>query len=170
VRCLYEPRTPLYPNQHIEAGSAPVTFEVVETPPIARQRRILRLTQQIKNGVNVPQAARLLGFTGNPDAIPPLLEVLALPDDRTHVAGVEALLYLDHTRVKDALMEFLRQRGPRERMVHLLVVSLKAPPQEVIPLLLLWLDNGDEGIRSAIMWRGKVRGTAIAGEPCSGAL
>src|SRR5262249_35503480 len=63
--------------------------------------------------------------------------------------AAQALLYLDSDKVKKSLLESLKKRGPRDRMVHLLLGPLHTKPEEITPLLLGWLEEEDGEIRSA---------------------
>ncbi len=160
VRCLYQPFFSSNPGQNFKTISSIVAFEVAETPPLMVQQRIQELTQKLKAGQEVALTARLLGFTGDDAAIAPLLEVLGQKEDHAQVAAAEALLYLNHDSVRTALLTLLEKHEPNARLVHLLLVPLQAPPEQVIPLLMPWLENGDTDARY-----GAVEGLSLANFP-----
>jgi HEAT repeat protein len=58
-------------------------------------------------------------------------------------------LYLDRRSVRASLVEALRQRGPRERMIDFLVVELRTPNALTRPWLLLALRSGERDSRAA---------------------
>jgi RNA polymerase sigma factor (sigma-70 family) len=155
---------PVGGNRDVRAESQAVSFEVLDTPPADVRDRVSRLTRELREGANGGRIAPLLGFTGQPEAIGPLIDLLYADADPIAVAAADALLYLDRDRVKNALLESLKIRGPRERLVELLSNPLKARPEEVTPVLVSWLEdkNGDarvaavEGLR--LFNRGKDAG------------
>jgi hypothetical protein len=129
--------------------SAPVSFEIVATPPAARKDRVSRLVEQLRGGQDSHPVARLLGFTGQLEAIAPLVELLRdEEDDGVQVAAAEALRYLDRGRQKEALIESLGKHSPRSRLVYHFAM-LRPTPEEMASLLLPWLSNSDERVRDA---------------------
>lgn len=148
VRCVYSPHRG---TSALKTESAWVLFEVRQTPASALRARVEALAQQIDGGKDLNTVARLLGFTGDVAAIPPLIRILQTGDDQTQVAAIEALCYLDQAAVKPALIDSLKKEGPRERSVHFMAVTLRTPPLEMIPLLLPWLKSEDADRRQAVL-------------------
>jgi RNA polymerase sigma factor (sigma-70 family) len=136
-------------QRDVRAESQAVSFEVADTPPADVRARVSRLTRELREGTNVGRIAPLLGFTGQPEAIGPLTDLLYADADTTAVAAADALLNLDRDRVKNALLEALKVRGPRERLVDLLSHPLKARPEEVTPALVSWLEDKNGDARAA---------------------
>jgi hypothetical protein len=103
------------------------------------------------SGINAKSSrlAPLLGFTGHARAAGPLIGLLYADTGGAQVAAAQALLYLDKGTVKKSLLDSLRTRGPRDRMIHLLVVPLQAKADEVTPLLVRWLEDKDGAARYA---------------------
>ncbi len=64
---------------------------------------------------------------------------------------MQALLYLDHEEVTRALLEAVETRGPRDRMMHLLITRLRADVEQVALLLQDWLADPNEKARFAAM-------------------
>jgi HEAT repeat protein len=146
VQGVFQPRSR---GQDIKAESPSVPFQIVDTPPASLERRVARLAQALRDGGDARRIAPLLGFTGHTAALAPLIDTLYRKDDHAQVAAFQALLYLDHASVKAALLESLKARGPRDRMIHLLAVRLQAKPEEVTPFLLKWLEDEDGDTRYA---------------------
>jgi HEAT repeat protein len=121
------------------------------------EARVARLTREFRDGAGARRIAPLLGFTGHPAAVAPLIDMLYLKNDGDQVAAAQALLYLDWADVRKALTESLKARGPRDRLTHLLIVRLRAEPGEVVRSLLKWLDDRDGDTRYAA-----VEGLALA--------
>ncbi len=146
VRGTFAPR---YRGQDVRAESQELPFEIVETPPAQLQKRISDLTRDVNLRADPRRLARLLGFTGDPSALALLVEMLYAAEDNARTAAVDALLYFDPATVRQSLLESLRTRGPRDRMVHFLVVWLRADKTQVTPLLLRWLADQDADTRAA---------------------
>jgi RNA polymerase sigma factor (sigma-70 family) len=136
-------------KRDVRAESQAASFEVLDTPPADLRERVSRLTRELREGANGDRIAPLLGFTGQPEAIQPLTDLLYADADPTAVAAADALLSLDRNRVKNALLESLKIRGPRERLVELLSNPLKAKPEEVTPVLVSWLEDKNGDARAA---------------------
>ena len=90
----------------------------------------------------------MLGFTGDVAAIPPLVDLLYRKDDGVQVAALDALLYLDRGAVEESLLDALKQRGARERMVHFLVVNITTPNALIRPVLIQGLRSADSDART----------------------
>ncbi len=146
VHGIFAPR---YQGQDLRAESGDLPFEIVATPPAHLQKRISDLAGDVNLRADARRLARLLGFTGDPSALALLVEMLYAADYNARAAAVDALLYFDPATVRQSLLESLRTRGPRDRMVHFLVVSLRAEKTEVTPLLLRWLADQDADTRAA---------------------
>jgi len=140
---------PGYPNGDVRVESGVVSFEIVDTPLKNLQKRISDLLEGVDLRADGPKVAPLLGFTGHASALPALIDILYAESDGAQAAAVDALLYLDRERVRDSLIKSLQARGPRDRMVHVLVVTLRADETEVRPALLRWLSAGSGTIRAA---------------------
>jgi RNA polymerase sigma factor (sigma-70 family) len=135
-----------------QAESPRETFRIVETPAAKVEERVARLVKELKDGGDAQRIAPLLGFTGSPKALGPLLDLLHAEADGVQVRAAEALLYLDRAGIRRALLDSLKRRGPSSRLVHLLVVPLEAKPDEVIPLLLPWLEDRDGQARDSAVY------------------
>lgn len=146
VRGIFAPR---YQGQELRAESRNVPFEIVETPPEHLQKRISDLAREIDLRADARRVARFLGFTGDRSALVLLVDMLYAADSNARTAAVDALLYFDRAAVRRSLLESLRTRGPRDRMVHFLVVSLQAERTRVTPLLLRWLADRNGDTRAA---------------------
>jgi hypothetical protein len=129
--------------------SASESFRIIETPQARVDERVSRLVKELKEGADAQRIAPLLGFTGSPKAIAPLLDLLHTGADGIQASAAQGLLYLDPDSVRKAILNSLKKRGPSSRLVHLLVVTLQAKPAEVIPLLLPWLEDKDGNTRCA---------------------
>jgi hypothetical protein len=149
VKGIFQPRGE---GQKPPVESAEVTFRVVATPPANLEKRITRLAEELRAGGDARRLAPLLGFTGHGGAAGPLIDLLYAEKDGVQVDAAQALLYLDRDTVKKSLLEALRARGPRDRMVHLLVVPLQAKPEDVTPLLVRWLEDKDGAARHAAVY------------------
>jgi hypothetical protein len=128
------------------AESPAVSFRIAETAPADVQKRVERLTKELRDKADANRIAALLGFTGHPAAIAPLIDLLYA--NAAH-AAYDALLYLDQEKVTGALVEALRKRGPRLSLVHLLVVTLRVDGEEIVSLLADWLGDPDAQTRYA---------------------
>jgi hypothetical protein len=135
----------------VSLQSNDVAFEVTTTSPAATLDRVSRLVEQLRRGEDTPFVARLLGFTGQPEAIAPLVGLLSSASKHDEVAAAEALRYLDRGMQKDAIVESIRTHPPRDRLVYHFVVVLEATPEEVTSSLLPWLSNMDERVRAAVV-------------------
>jgi hypothetical protein len=149
VKGIFQPRGE---DQKAQAESAEVTFQIVATPPANLEKRVARLAEELRGGGDARRLAPLLGFTGHAGAVAPLIDLLYAKADGAQVAAAQALLYLDRDTVKKSLLDSLRTRGPRDRMVHLLVVPLQAKAEEVTPLLAGRLDDQDGATRHAAVY------------------
>jgi hypothetical protein len=152
---------PLKPGRYVVSGrfaaelvrrglvveSNAIAIVVVPTPPARMRQRIAELIDRA--GSDPAGAATFLGFTGHAAAIPPVVDLLYFKDDRVAAAAVDALLYFDPGAVRALLLEALSRRGPRDRMIHFLVVRLKAPPAAVQPNLIDALVSTDGEVRAA---------------------
>jgi HEAT repeat protein/Armadillo/beta-catenin-like repeat-containing protein len=143
VSGAFEPRL----QSGIHARSNRVVFRILQTSPDTLRQRLSELTRQI--AADPRPTATLLGFTGDAAAIPPLVDLLYHQDDGVQVAAADALLYFDRRSVRASLVEALRQRGPRERMIDFLVVELRTPNALTRPWLLLALRSGERDSRAA---------------------
>jgi hypothetical protein len=107
-----------YP-QRVRAESNTAVISIRPTPP---ERVRDRINELIRNVATDPRrVAPYLGFTGDVAAIPPLVDLLYQKDDGVQVSALDALLYLDRGHVEESLLDALRRRGPRERMIHFLI-------------------------------------------------
>jgi hypothetical protein len=149
VKGIFQPRGE---GPKPQAESAGVTFRIVATPPARLEKRVARLAEALRGGGDARRLAPLLGFTGHAGAAGPLIDLLYAEADGSQVAAAQALLYLDKDTVKKSLLDSLRTRGPRDRMIHLLVVPLRAKAEEVTPLLVRRLDDKDGATRNAAVY------------------
>jgi hypothetical protein len=149
VKGTFEPRGK---GQKVHAESVAVIFRIVATPPANLERRVARLAKELRAGGDACHLAPLLGFTGHAGAAGPLMDLLYADADAAQVAAAQALLYLDKDTVKKSLLDSLRTRGPRQRMIHLLVVPLQAKAEEVTPLFVRWLEDKEEATRYAAVY------------------
>jgi hypothetical protein len=134
-----------YPQSGVHADSNSIVIRIEPTPTESIRRRVDRL---LRNVAADPQhVAPYLGFTGDRAAIPPLVDLLYHKDDGVQVSALDALLYLDRGAVEGALLDALRDRGPREGMVHFLVVNLATPNALIRPLLIQGLRSADGNAR-----------------------
>jgi hypothetical protein len=115
------------------------------------------LAEELRGGGDAGRLAPLLGFTGYAGAAGPLIDVLYTGQDGAQVAAAQALLYLDKDTVKKSLLNSLKTRGPRDRMIHLLIVPLQAKAEEVTALLVQWLEDNEGATR-----HGAVYGLALS--------
>jgi hypothetical protein len=139
-------------GQKSQAKSADVTFRIVATPPANLEKRVARLAEELRGKGDAGRLAPLLGFTGYAAAAGPLIDVLYAERDGAQVAAAQALLYLDKDTVKKSLLNSLKTRGPRDRMIHLLIVPLQAKAEEVTPLLVRWLEDKEGATRHAAVY------------------
>jgi HEAT repeat protein len=146
VKATFRDRT-IPPCSSAEAPALP--FQVVPTLPDTVRERVQELRHWVAEGDDGAAVARFLGFTGHPDAIPPLVDLLYGADENTQITAGEGLLYLDRGAAQTTMLQALRERGPRSRMVHLLVVDLQPPGPEVRALLRPWLSDRSPEIRAA---------------------
>lgn len=145
------------PRGEGQAESPAKAFRIVETPAARLEDRVSRLVKQLQGGADSIRVAPLLGFTGSTKALEPLLNLLYSEADGVQVSAAQALLYLNRDSIRKGLLDSLKSRGPRSRLVYLIVVTLQAKPAEVIPLLLPWLEDRDGQTRCAA-----VEGLALA--------
>lgn len=149
VKGTFQPRGV---GQKAQAGSAAVTFQIVATPPVTLEKRVARLAEELRAGGDARRLSPLLGFTGSSTATGPLIDVLYVKAEGAQVAAAQALLYLDKDTVKKSLFEALSKRGPRDRMIYLLVVPLQVKAEEVTPLLVRWLEDKCGATRYAAVY------------------
>jgi HEAT repeat protein len=135
-----------YPQPGLDAESNRVVISIQPTSPDRLRQRVSDLTRDLE--VDVRRGAAFLGFTGDVAAIPPLIDLLYRKDDGVQVAAVDALLYLDRGTVEGSLLDALKQRGARERMVHLLVVNIATPNALMRPALIQSLRSADSDART----------------------
>jgi hypothetical protein len=134
-----------YPRGGLHAESSSIVIIIQPTPP---ERVRDRLNNLIRNVSADPRhVAPYLGFTGDVAAIRPLVDLLYRNDDGVQVSALDALLYLDRGAVEESLLNALRDRGPRERMIHFLVVNLATPNALIRPLLIQALRSADGDAR-----------------------
>jgi HEAT repeat protein len=155
LKGILEPR---HSSQTFREESAPVVFEILPTPDDSLRARVANLAQN--SGRNARTTAALLGFTGHPDAVAPLIDMLYSTDDGVAVGGYDALLYFRAGDVRPRLLDALRERGPRARLVHLLTVPLQASASEVNPILTTALTHTDSVVRDAT-----IEGLRLANRP-----
>jgi len=134
-----------YPQPGLDAGSNRVVISIQPTSPDRLRQRVSELVRDLE--VDVRRGAAFLGFTGDVAAIPPLVDLLYRKDD-VQVAALDALLYLDRGAVEESLLDALKQRGARERMVHFLVVNIATPNALIRPLLVQALRSADGDARA----------------------
>jgi hypothetical protein len=159
VHGTFAPRP--YQNQDpIRAESDSISFEIVPTPATQLQERVSKLVRGIDLEADARRVAPLLGFTGDSSALPPLIDMLYAEDDHARSAAADALLYFDRQVVKEYLLTSLRTRGPRDRMVHLLIVTLRVERADVTRVLVRWLADPDPEARVAA-----VEGLRLANQP-----
>jgi len=139
-------------GQKSQAKSADVTFRIVATPPANLEKRVARLAEELRAGGDASRLAPLLGLTGHAGAATPLIDLLYAEAEPAQVAAAQALLYLDKDTVKKSLLDSLRTRGPRDRMIYHLVVPLQAKPEVVTPLLVRWLEDKEGATRHAAVY------------------
>jgi hypothetical protein len=134
-----------YPQPGLDAESNRVVISIQPTSPDRLRQRVSDLIRDLE--VDARRGAAFLGFTGSVAAIPPLVDLLYRKDDGLQVAALDALLYLDRGTVEQSLLDALKQRGARERMVHFLVVNLATPNALIRPLLVQALRSADGDAR-----------------------
>ena len=134
-----------YPQSGVHAESNRIAISIEPTPAESIRRRVDSLLENI--AVDPRHVAPYLGFTGDIAAIPPLVDLLYHKDDGVQASALDALLYLDRAAVEGALLDALRTRGPRERMVQFLGVTLTTQNAVIRPLLIQGLRSGDGDAR-----------------------
>lgn len=130
-----------YPQSGVHAESNSVVISIEPTPSESIHRRVNSLLRNV--AADPRHVAPYLGFTGDKAAIPPLVDLLYHKDDGVQASALDALLYLDRGAVEGPLLDALRDRGPRERMVHFLVLNLATPNVVIRPLLIQALRSAD---------------------------
>jgi hypothetical protein len=135
-----------YPQPGLDAGSNRVVISIQPTSPDRLRQRVSGLVRDLE--VDVRRGAAFLGFTGDVAAISPLVDLLYRKDDGLQVAALDALLYLDRGTVEESLLDALKQRGARERMVQFLVVNIATPNASIRPLLVQALRSADGDARA----------------------
>jgi hypothetical protein len=136
-----------HPNPGLHADAASLSFEIVDTPRSRVRQRVAELVRDV-NG-DPRRVAPLLGFTGDTTAIAPLVDLLYRQDDGVQASAVDALLFLDRAEVTNALLDALKGRGARYRLVEFLVLTLQAPAAEMRPSLLRSLADSNPDARAA---------------------
>jgi HEAT repeat protein len=131
------------------AESARLSFEVAATPPTTLRARVDGLLDELRRGTATRPVVPLLAYTGHSAAIPELVDRLYVPNDGINARVANWLVLFDHEEVLRALRQALKDRGPRSRMISLLVVGLQSRPEDVVPLLLQWLSSPHDGARLA---------------------
>jgi len=134
-----------YPQGGLHAESNSVVISIQPTPTESIGQRVNGLVRNV--AADPRHVAPYLGFTGEAAAIPPLIDLLYHKEDGVQVSALDALLYPDRRAVEESLLDALRRRGPRERMVHFLVVNLAIPNVLIRPLLVQALRSADEAAR-----------------------
>lgn len=147
-----------FPQPGLHAESNTVSIRIAATPASRIRERVADLIRQIDGDAR--RIAPLLGFTGDPAAIPPLVDLLYRKDDGVQAAAVDAMLYFDRRTVDQALLTALKDRGPRGRMVYFLTPVLRVPDAETRRFLLKALGDRDADARAAA-----VEGLAISNRP-----
>jgi hypothetical protein len=130
-----------------ETEGLPFTIEA--TSPDALRKRVDALLEELRGGAVTRAVIPLLAYTGHSAAIPALVERLYVQDDAIEARVAHWLVLFDHEEVVRALRQALKERGPRYRMVYLLMVTLQSRPEDVVPLLLPWLSSPHDGTRLA---------------------
>jgi RNA polymerase sigma factor (sigma-70 family) len=148
VHALFQPGSS-DDKRDLRAQSPEATFRIAVTPAADVQARVTRLSKELQAGGDVRRIAPLLGFTGRAEAVAPLIELFYSQPDLVQPEAVQALLYLDRDLVKQALLESIKARGPRFRMLAMFDRILRVKPEEFIPLLTPWLDDKDGEARYA---------------------
>jgi hypothetical protein len=150
---------PAFARPGPRARSPILSFEIVPTESATLERRIADLVARADLPGEASRIAPLLGFTGHPAAIAPLIDLLYVADDEGCMAAADALLYLDRDQVHNALVAAIRTRGPRFRMVGALVARIG--PFEGLRLALIdSLAHGDAEARL-----GALEGLRLANRP-----
>jgi hypothetical protein len=152
---------PLEPGRYVVrgvfAGSFPQvgaesierTFDIVATSPAQRRTRVAQLAGELERGADPNRVAPLLGFTGDPSARAPLIDLLYASDDGVRASAADALLFLDHEQVVRSLLDAIRTRGPHNRLLDFLSGSPDVVPAEVIGVLSPWLRSTNQESRAA---------------------
>jgi HEAT repeat protein len=136
-----------YPDAGLHAESPARSFEILDTPRSRVRQRVAELVRDVNS--NPRRVAPLLGFAGDTAAIAPLVDLLYRQDDGVQASAVDALLFLDRAEVTNALLDALKQRGARYRLVEFLVLTLQAPAAEMRPSLLQSLADSNPDARAA---------------------
>jgi HEAT repeat protein len=136
-----------YVQRGIRIESNTVAITVVETRAERVRLRIANLLRHVD--ADPARTATLLGFTGNPEAIPSVVDLLYSASDHVTAAAVDALLFFDPAAVRQSLLDALNRRGPRDRMIYFLVVMLRTPLALTQAPLLNALRSADSEARAA---------------------
>ncbi len=148
VRGTYRMKGRVQPGHaRFEATSEEVCFQVMDTPPEKLDERVEGLARRLENSETAEKTARLLGFTGNPKAVAPLITILETGDDREQVAAVEALSYIDQQFVTNSLVEAVNANGPSYRMAELLKQLLRSNPKLLNAMMEPWLESPRASVR-----------------------
>jgi len=145
----------------VHAESNQVIFRIEETSAERLQQRVSTLVREMD--ADPGGVAPLLGFTGDATAIPPLVDLLYQKNDGVGVAALDALLYLDRGNVEEALLNALKDRGPRANMIQFLVE--RVPSTLTKPSLIQALRSTNEDARAAA-----VEGLLLSSDPPDPAL
>jgi hypothetical protein len=134
-----------YPQSGVHAESNSLAINIQPTPAGHLRQRVNSLVQNVDSDPGA--VAPYLGFTGDETAIPPLVDLLYHKDDHVQVAALDALLYLDRGAVEQSLLDAVRDRGPRERIVYFLIEGRAIPNALIRPLLIQGLRSADAAAR-----------------------
>jgi hypothetical protein len=134
-----------YPQSGVHAESNSLAIDIQPTPAGHLRQRVNSLVQNVDSDPGA--VAPYLGFTGDETAIPPLVDLLYHKDDHVQVAALDALLYLDRGAVEQSLLDAVRDRGPRERIVYFLIEGRAIPNALIRPLLIQGLRSADAAAR-----------------------
>jgi RNA polymerase sigma factor (sigma-70 family) len=154
VHAVFQPGSAAGPRD-VRAQSPEVTIQIADTPPAEVQARVARLAKELRDGGESQNIAPHLGFTGREEAIAPLIDLFYR--EPKSMEPIHALLYLDLDKVRPALAESIKTRGPRYTMMHFVAHVLRVKAEKLIPLLTPWLDDKDGESRY-----GAVEGLALA--------
>ncbi len=127
--------------------SPEVKFEIVKTSPAQLDRRIARLEEELNTGADPRTIVPHLFFTGQPRALNILLDMIYSKEDLKRSYAGSSLHYFPKELLKSALMDSLKKRGPRDYIVLELNRNWRESSQEVVPLLVPWLESNDADAR-----------------------
>ena len=142
------------------AEATATSFEIVPTSPAQRGRRLIQLTTALGRGDDPRRVAPLLGFTGDPNARDPLIDLLYSHDDGVCVAAADALSLLDAGHVMRGLLDAIKTRGPRARVMDIVMGSTIVDRVQAIDRLTPWIRSSNQDARAAAL-----RGVGFFNEP-----